>query len=169
MVFEVLGEILLGLIKRHQNKGVPMHLVKLIAKQILLGLDYMHRRREVIHTGTILLMITPLLRITNRNVGLKPENMLICIDDVESIISSKLATANTPPTHLVSVPPSKGRGGNQTPHSESALITGSQPLSSPSSSFGSSPMLEKWTFGMFKIEGDDGKLSTSVDKGIIMK
>jgi serine/threonine-protein kinase SRPK3 len=72
VVFELLGEFLLlvGLIKRHQNKGVPMHLVKLIAKQILLGLDYTHRRRGVIHTGTILLMIAPLLRITNRNVDL---------------------------------------------------------------------------------------------------
>ncbi|KIJ33227.1 hypothetical protein M422DRAFT_183512, partial [Sphaerobolus stellatus SS14] len=43
MVFEVLGESLFGLIKRYQNKGVSMHLVKQIAKQILLGLDYMHR------------------------------------------------------------------------------------------------------------------------------
>jgi serine/threonine-protein kinase SRPK3 len=72
VVFELLGEFLLlvGLIKRHQNKGVPMHLVKPIAKQILLGLDYTHRRRGVIHTGTILLMTAPLLRITNRNVDL---------------------------------------------------------------------------------------------------
>ena len=54
MVFEVLGENLLGLIKRHQNKGVPMHLVKQIAKQILLGLDYMHRCCGVIHTGACL-------------------------------------------------------------------------------------------------------------------
>lgn len=53
MVFEVLGENLLGLIKRHQNKGVPMPLVRQIAKQILLGLDYMHRCCGVIHTGII--------------------------------------------------------------------------------------------------------------------
>lgn len=59
MVFEVLGENLLGLIKRHQNKGVPMLLVKQIAKQILLGLDYMHRCCGVIHTGAdVLLTIT---------------------------------------------------------------------------------------------------------------
>lgn len=51
MVFEVLGENLLGLIKRHQNKGVPMPLVRQIAKQVLLGLDYMHRCCGVIHTG----------------------------------------------------------------------------------------------------------------------
>ncbi|KAF9522960.1 kinase-like domain-containing protein [Crepidotus variabilis] len=153
MVFEVLGENLLGLIKRHQNKGVSMQLVKQIAKQILLGLDYMHRCCGVIHTD------------------LKPENVLICIDDVENIIQTELATstatASTPPTRLVGVPPSKGRGGNQTPRSESIfIITGSQPLPSPSSSFGSSPMLDKWAFGMSKIDGDtSGSKPSSVEKG----
>ncbi|KAH7906553.1 kinase-like protein [Hygrophoropsis aurantiaca] len=139
MVFEVLGENLLGLIKRHQNKGVPMPLVKQIAKQVLLGLDYMHRCCGVIHTD------------------LKPENVLVCIDDVESIIQAELAAsanATSPPTRLVGVPPSKGRGGNQTPRSESVFITGSQPLPSPSSSFGSSPMFDKLAFGMSKIDGD---------------
>ena len=95
----------------------------------------------------------------NYFTDLKPENVLICIDDVESIISTELATSlasvNTPPTRLVGVPPSKGRGGNQTPRSESIYITGSQPLPSPSSSFGSSPMLDKWAFAMSKIDGDD--------------
>jgi len=156
MVFEVLGENLLGLIKRHQNKGVPMHLVKQIAKQVLLGLDYMHRCCGVIHTD------------------LKPENVLICIDDVETIIQSELASSSaniSPPTKLVGEPPSKGRGGNQTPRSESVCITGSQPLPSPSSSFGSSPMLDKWAFGMSKIEGEDAasKPGSYTDKGITIK
>lgn len=57
MVFEVLGENLLGLIKRHQNKGVPMHLVKQIAKQVLLGLDYMHRCCGVVHTGQCYILV----------------------------------------------------------------------------------------------------------------
>ncbi|KAI0689308.1 kinase-like domain-containing protein, partial [Cytidiella melzeri] len=142
MVFEVLGENLLGLIKRHQNKGVPMHLVKQIAKQILMGLDYMHRCCGVIHTD------------------LKPENVLICIDDVESIIESELAaqsaSAQSAPTRLVGVPPSRGRGGNQTPRSESVFITGSQPLPSPSSSYGSTSHIDRWAFSMSKIDGDAG-------------
>ncbi|KAI0344937.1 kinase-like protein [Trametopsis cervina] len=142
MVFEVLGENLLGLIKRHQNKGVPMPLVKQIAKQILLGLDYMHRCCGVIHTD------------------LKPENVLICIDDVESIIEAELAaqsaSASAAPTRLVGVPPSRGRGGNQTPRSESVFITGSQPLPSPSSSYGSSSHIDRWAFSMSKIDGDAG-------------
>ncbi|KAF8179616.1 CMGC/SRPK protein kinase [Pholiota molesta] len=175
MVFEVLGENLLGLIKRHQNKGVPMHLVRQIAKQILLGLDYMHRCCGVIHTD------------------LKPENVLIAIDDVEAIISAELASSlaapyaltnptsatpnayPAPPTtrKIVGVPPSKGRGGNQTPRSESVFITGSQPLPSPSSSFGSSPMLDRWAFGMSKIDGEDagkaGKEKEKGDEGITMR
>lgn len=145
MVFEVLGENLLGLIRRHQNKGVPIHLVKQIAKQILLGLDYMHRSCGMIHTD------------------LKPENVLICIDDVENIIQSELATsasAGPAPTKIIGVPPSRGRGGNQTPRSESVFITGSQPLPSPSSSYGSSPMLDRWQFGMTKLDGSEAASST---------
>jgi len=168
MVFEVLGENLLGLIKRHQNEGVPMYLVRQIAKQILLGLDYMHRCCGVIHTGPFLFLFYfipsffPLVNLTKHvHQDLKPENVLICIEDVETIISNELAVSanngNGAPTRLVGVPPSKGRGGNQTPRSESVFITGSQPLPSPSSSFGSSPALDKWAFGMSKIEGGDDK------------
>ncbi|KAG6330115.1 hypothetical protein ID866_8974 [Astraeus odoratus] len=138
MVFEVLGENLLGLIKRHQNKGVPMHLVKQIAKQACLSI----------------LATSLSSRLTAFSADLKPENVLICIDDVESIIQAELAAsanASSQGTRLIGVPPSKGRGGNQTPRSESVYITGSQPLPSPSSSFGSSPMFDKLAFGMSKI------------------
>lgn len=136
MVFEVLGENLLGLIKRHQSRGVPAHIVKQIAKQILLGLDYMHRQCGVIHTD------------------LKPENILVVIEDVEEVIRAQLeSTPAAAPTKLVGVPPSKGRGGNQTPRSESVFITGSQPLPSPSSS--SSPAFDKWSFAMSRINGEE--------------
>jgi serine/threonine-protein kinase SRPK3 len=108
-------------------------------------------------------------------LDLKPENVLICIDDVESIIQAELAnvstiTSTSPPTKFVGVPPSKGRGGNQTPRSESIFITGSQPLPSPSSSFGSSSALDKWAFGMSKIDGDDGSSKPgSMGSGIHFK
>ncbi|KAJ7220712.1 kinase-like protein [Mycena pura] len=165
MVFEVLGESLLGLIKRHQNKGVPIALVKQIAKQVLLGLDYMHRCCGVIHTD------------------LKPENVLIYIPDVESVIQAELASPTSPraqPPHhgakqkLTGVPASTGRGGNLTPgprhHAVNVNITGSQPLPSvsPSGSHvslsslgtgGGSPSTgqtkaaigDKWGLGMMKI------------------
>ncbi|KAJ6551167.1 kinase-like domain-containing protein [Mycena capillaripes] len=176
MVFEVLGENLLGLIKRHQNKGVPIPLVKQIAKQVLQGLDYMHRYCAVIHTD------------------LKPENVLIYIPDVESVIQAELALqlsalpASTsppaphqmpqhPPTlqKLTGVPASTGRGGNLTPGprhhhiNTNVNITGSQPLpsTSPSGSFVSLSSLrsssggrsklpgDKWGLGMLKISPED--------------
>mgnify|MGYP002758904918 FL=1 len=112
MVFEVLGENLLGLIKRYQHRGVPTHIVKQIAKQVLLGLDYMHRSCGIIHTD------------------LKPENVLICIDDVEAVVEAELRTnPMAVPTKLVGVPPSQGRGGAQTPRREPVFITSSRPVS----------------------------------------
>ncbi|ORX38691.1 kinase-like domain-containing protein [Kockovaella imperatae] len=144
MVFEVLGENLLGLIKRYQHRGVPQHIVKQIAKQVLLGLDYLHNQCRIIHTD------------------LKPENVLICIEDVESVVQAELATCPAAvPTKLVGVPPSQGRLGNQTPRNESMFIVGSQPLPSPSSSFSSSPMFDKHGFGMSKISGGGSKGSTT--------
>lgn len=92
------------------------------------------------------------------NLDLKPENILVCIDDVETIIRNELASAASAgpvPTKLVGVPPSRGRGGNQTPRSESIFITGSQPLPSPSSSYGTSPVFDRLAFGMSKINDDD--------------
>ncbi len=144
MVFEVLGENLLGLIKRYQHRGVPQHIVKQITKQVLLGLDYLHTECRIIHTD------------------LKPENVLICIDDVEAVVAAELATCPAAvPTKLVGVPPSQGRGGTQTPRREGIFITGSQPLPSPSSSYGSSPMLDKYGFGMSKISGAGSMASKS--------
>ncbi|GAA96319.1 uncharacterized protein L969DRAFT_95417 [Mixia osmundae IAM 14324] len=141
MVFEVLGENLLGLIKRYQNRGVPEHIVKQISRQVLLGLDYMHRSCGIIHTD------------------LKPENVLICIEDVEAVVRAELETSPAAvPTKLVGVPPSQGRGGAQTPRGEGIFIIGSQPLPSPSSSFGTSPGMDKLGFAMSKIS-DDGSAS----------
>ncbi|CAR25706.1 ZYRO0A06182p [Zygosaccharomyces rouxii] len=68
MVFEVLGENLLALIKKYEHRGIPLVYVKQISKQLLLGLDYMHRKCGVIHTD------------------IKPENVLMEIGDVEGIV-----------------------------------------------------------------------------------
>ncbi|CAJ0879981.1 5821_t:CDS:2 [Entrophospora sp. SA101] len=107
MVFEVLGENLLSLIKRYNHRGIPHHLVKQITKQVLMGLDYMHRECGIIHTD------------------LKPENVLVCIDNVEEVIRNELATGVKP----VSTTSSTRKG-------HSVCITGSQPLLSPSSTKG---------------------------------
>ncbi|VUG17247.1 DEBR0S2_02190g1_1 [Brettanomyces bruxellensis] len=50
--------------------GLPVTLVKQISKQILLGLDYLHRYCGIIHTD------------------LKPENVLVEIKDVEALVEA---------------------------------------------------------------------------------
>ena len=104
MVFEVLGENLLGLIKRWNHRGIPMPLVKQITKQVLLGLDYLHRECGIIHTD------------------LKPENVLIEIGDVEQIVK----------TFVKDEPKTEDKEDNRNGRRRRrTLITGSQPLPSP--------------------------------------
>ena len=50
IVFEPLGENLLSLIERNKKKGVPVTLVKTIARQVLLGLEYLHDECDLVHT-----------------------------------------------------------------------------------------------------------------------
>jgi len=103
MVFEVLGETLLGLIKRWNHRGIPTALVKQITKQVLLGLDYLHRECGIIHTD------------------LKPENVLIEIADVEQIVKKVIKTE-----------PGDNKENNRNGRRRRrTLITGSQPLPSP--------------------------------------
>ena len=107
MVFEVLGENLLGLIKKWNHRGIPMVLVKQITKQVLLGLDYLHRECGIIHTD------------------LKPENVLIEIGDVEQIVKNVVKSEPGAASDKEKENNRNGRRRRRT------LITGSQPLPSP--------------------------------------
>ncbi|GAB4856515.1 hypothetical protein Ancab_014432 [Ancistrocladus abbreviatus] len=59
MVFEYLGDNLLTLIKYSDYRGLPLHKVKEICYHVLVGLDYLHKQLQIIHTD------------------LKPENILL--------------------------------------------------------------------------------------------
>lgn len=64
-VFEILSCNLLEVIKRYNYKGAPIPIVRQMAKQCLIGLDYLHRVCKVIHTD------------------LKPENVNLCLTPEE--------------------------------------------------------------------------------------
>ncbi len=65
MVFEILGVNLLEIMKRFDYKGIPIPIVRRLAKQILMGLDYLHRICRIIHTD------------------LKPENVIVSLTQSE--------------------------------------------------------------------------------------
>jgi len=50
MVFETLGENLLWLVKKNDYHGIPLDVVKIIAYQLLVGLDFLHSVCGIIHT-----------------------------------------------------------------------------------------------------------------------
>ncbi|CAO3644345.1 unnamed protein product [Cunninghamella blakesleeana] len=70
MVFEVLGETLLSVMKSFNFRGLPIPLVKRITQQILKGLEFLHNDCGIVHTD------------------IKPENILICIPKVEEHLNN---------------------------------------------------------------------------------
>ncbi|CDK24406.1 unnamed protein product [Kuraishia capsulata CBS 1993] len=153
MVFEVLGENLLSLIRRYKHKGLPIKFVKQIAKQVLLAMDFLHRLCGIVHTDV------------------KPENVLLELEDVEQIVqflenaqkqrkemlkrvhstrvsSASLGDQTSPIDISASIdeandfPRTMSRKGRLS--RRQTLITGSQPLPSPlrskSNSFFVSPL-----------------------------
>ena len=54
----------LKLIIKSNYHGIPLENVRIIVKQVLQGLDYLHRKCQIIHTD------------------MKPENVLMCVDEV---------------------------------------------------------------------------------------
>lgn len=59
MIFEMLGDNLLSLVRFYNYRGIPMPLVRRLTRDILEGLDFLHRQCNIIHTD------------------LKPENLLL--------------------------------------------------------------------------------------------
>jgi len=51
LVMEVMGENLVVLRERYKAFRLPLHVVKLIARQTLLGLNYLHESCGIVHTG----------------------------------------------------------------------------------------------------------------------
>ncbi|MCP9258062.1 SRSF protein kinase 1, partial [Dirofilaria immitis] len=95
MVFEVLGCNLLKLIIRSNYQGLPLEQVRIIIKQVLEGLQYLHEKCQIIHTD------------------IKPENVLVTMTHeqvrriaAEAILSGKMgfklsgSAVSTAPQHM---------------------------------------------------------------------
>lgn len=59
MVFEVLGDNLLALIRAYNHRGIPVDVVRHLTRQVLIALDFLHTSCSIIHTD------------------LKPENVML--------------------------------------------------------------------------------------------
>ena len=80
MVFEVLGDNLLSLIKATKYKGLAMPLVRSVASAVLLALDHLHARLRIIHTD------------------LKPENILCTLhpQQVQAVVDAARVQLEAP-------------------------------------------------------------------------
>lgn len=67
LTFEVLGCNLYEIMKRYNREGIPLQLCRSIARQVLVGLDFLHRECSIIHTD------------------IKPENILVCLTREEIV------------------------------------------------------------------------------------
>ncbi|KAG9001990.1 serine/threonine protein kinase, CMGC group [Tulasnella sp. JGI-2019a] len=106
--------------------AVPPAIVKIIAKQVLLGVQYLHEECKLIHTD------------------LKPENVLVALEDVERVVREELEIVPTSESikastkTMIGVP--AGYDRQRSPSSlhfgsnamNQVYIFSSQPLSSPS-------------------------------------
>jgi len=86
MVFEVLGHNLLKFILRSNYQGIPIENVKMLIKQVLQGLSYLHNVCHIIHTD------------------IKPENILVCVNS--SQVSKMAAQATFCHKHGLKLPES---------------------------------------------------------------
>ncbi|KAF8677377.1 CMGC SRPK protein kinase [Rhizoctonia solani] len=124
IAFEPLGMNLLQLLQQpdYKHHGVPVPFVKQITRQVLHGLDYLHRVCELIHTD------------------LKPENILLRIapDHIENHIRAELASSPPAVEHSIPISASSRSSSYYSHRRQNVYIVGSQPLSSPSPSWSGS-------------------------------
>ncbi|KAG8887865.1 serine/threonine protein kinase, CMGC group [Tulasnella sp. 332] len=146
--------------------AVPPAIVKIIAKQVLLGVQYLHEECKLIHTD------------------LKPENVLVALEDVERVVREELEIVPTSESikastrTMIGIP--AGYDRQRSPSSlhfgstamNQVYIFSSQPLSSPSrtpisGSLQNSPMERLLALRMsaLNVNNGNGALANVVSPG----
>ncbi|KAF6263671.1 kinase-like domain-containing protein [Scenedesmus sp. NREL 46B-D3] len=103
MVFEVLGDNMLALIKAFDYKGVPLPVVRSLTRQMLVALDYLHRELQIIHTD------------------FKPENVMLFDTLSPRHWEMQLNPVSGPPPPAAAAAGRVGNSSGQAPSSSAGL------------------------------------------------
>ncbi|KAJ6119072.1 protein kinase, partial [Penicillium samsonianum] len=91
-VFDVLGHHLDFQTAKYRNGRLPIKAVRTIARQLPLGLDFLHRECGIIHTGTTIRCEPPPTYNDDanysRHTDLKPTNILLELENPEQTIEN---------------------------------------------------------------------------------
>lgn len=86
-IFDVLGYHLDFQTAKYENGRLPIKAVRIIARQLLLGLDFVYRECGIIHIGTTIRYEPPPTYNNDTNYGryidLKPTNIILKLEDLE--------------------------------------------------------------------------------------
>lgn len=98
-LFEVLGHYLDFQTAKYEDGRLPLKAVRTIVRQLLLGLDFLHRECGIIHTGMAMRYQSPPTQNHganyHRHPDLKPTNILLELETPEETIE-KYLTETTP-------------------------------------------------------------------------
>ena len=89
--FMPLGQSVSALRRARKPPVLPVNAVKAVVKQTLLALDYLHVRCQIVHTGISSYLCSPWLCTDLTNADVKPDNILLRLDNMKSLIEETIA------------------------------------------------------------------------------
>ena len=89
--FMPLGQSVSALRRARKPPVLPINVVKSVVYQTLLALDYLHVRCQIVHTGISSYLCSPWLCTDSTNADVKPDNILLRLDNMKSLIEETVA------------------------------------------------------------------------------
>lgn len=91
LTFDVHGSTLFALQKAlPPDFALPVDLVKRVSRQVLLALDFIHRKCGVVHTGKLYMFLVKVP--SHALIDVKPNNILVSLTDPERVVEEHLAS-----------------------------------------------------------------------------